>query len=1056
MTYGDLNLAAEKLACRLRQLGVAPETRVGVCLERTPDLIVALLGIMKAGGAYVPIDPSYPKSRIDFMLDDAAAEIVVSEIRYNDLLGSDRIRIRVREPSDDRIQLAGGAQLPPSCPTNAAYVIYTSGSTGTPKGVTIEHRSVIELLRWTRKHYSNERLRCVLASTSVCFDLSVFEIFVPLTTGGSIFLVENAIELSSIKNHDITLVNTVPSAAAELVRTQGIPPSVRTINVAGEPLSKQLVRDLYSAMDNAQKSHQASNDSFTEDSVESATPAVFNLYGPSEDTTYSTVALMDPNETGQTSPIGVPVDGTQAYVLDEYLDLLPTGMVGELYLAGRGLARGYWQRPSLTAECFIPNPFSTDGHPLYRTGDRVRIRHDGQLEFLGRTDKQIKLRGFRIELGEIEQAILQNEEISNVAVEIFDQPNQVKSGSSAGKQIVAYLQQRIPSSTVETLSADSQFADGIRRRLAQRLPSYMLPSILIDMPELPKLPNGKIDRSALPQPQFEPATAVTHPPTNELETALQAIWQDLLNHDNIGVHDNFFSIGGDSIVALQMISRARHQGIQFQPRELFENPTIAGIASHAGQMKTESVEIHDPGSETGEAPLAPIQNWFFNLSLDHPEQWNQAILLEVNEPLQEDLLSEAVKELSIQHPALRATFTHANDQWRQTITPPGSTPPLTVVRRDAKDADQVIESIGTQVQSSFQLDTGPLWHVVYFDLMVENRPIRRLLVACHHLIIDGVSWRIMLADMQLTYRQLQRTGTTQHAPSTTFASTWVRHLRSSQDLLEDTPYWDHINKQIANLSLPVDHPNGDNLMGNSRSQSLRLSENSTTQLLTSVPKNYAIRSEELIIAALVQVVATWSEERSVALQLERHGRLDRGPQFDLTRTVGWLTSLFPVVIPADQKLETTEFLKEVKDTLRTVPFDGVGYGIAEHDRCHQNVPAIRFNYLGQADRSFGSDSMFSLASESPGRARHPDDARDVLHEVNAVVTHGELQIHWIYPENMYTKDTMHRLATQFRKKLLSLIDFCLNTESEDGYSESDFPQMNFKPGELDDLLRGLE
>ena len=1056
MTYGDLNLAAEKLAYRLRQLGVVPETRVGVCLERTPDLIVALLGIMKAGGAYVPIDPSYPKSRIDFMLDDAAAEIVVSAIRYNDLLDSDRIRIRVREPSDDQIQLAGGAQLPPNCPTNAAYIIYTSGSTGTPKGVTIEHRSVIELLRWTRKHYSNERLRCVLASTSVCFDLSVFEIFVPLTTGGSIFLVENAIELSSIKNHDITLVNTVPSAAAELVRTQGIPPSVRTINVAGEPLSKQLVRDLYSAMDNAQKSNQDSDDSFTEDSVESATPAVFNLYGPSEDTTYSTVALMDPNETGQTSPIGVPVDGTQAYVLDEHLDLLPTGMVGELYLAGRGLARGYWQRPSLTAECFIPNPFSTDGQPLYRTGDRVRIRHDGQLEFLGRTDKQIKLRGFRIELGEIEQAILQNEEISNVAVEIFDQPNQVKSGSSAGKQIVAYLQQRIPSSTVETLSADSQFADGIRRRLAQRLPSYMLPSVLIDMPELPKLPNGKIDRSSLPKPQFEPATAVTHPPTNELETALQAIWQDLLNHDNIGVHDNFFSIGGDSIVALQMIARARLQGIQFQPRELFENPTIAGIASHAGQMNTESIEIHDPGSEVGEAPLAPIQNWFFELSLNHPEHWNQAILLQVNEPLQEDLLSESINELSTQHPALRATFNRANDQWRQTITPPGSTPPLTVVRHDTNDADEVIERIGTQVQSSFKLDTGPLWHIVYFDLTVDNRPVRRLLVACHHLIIDGVSWRILLADLQLTYRQLQRTGKTQHVPPTTFASNWVRHLKSSQDLLEDNLYWDDIDKQVAKLSLPIEQPNGDNLMGNSRSQSLRLSEKSTTQLLKSVPENYAIRSEELIIAALVQVLATWSEEGAVALQLERHGRLDRGPRFDLTRTVGWLTSLFPVVIPADHKLETTEFLKDVKDALRTVPLDGVGYGIAERDHCHQKVPDFRFNYLGQADGSFGADSMFSLASESPGRARHPDDARDVLHEVNAVVTRGELQIHWIYPDNMYTRDTMHRLASQFRKNLLSLIDFCLNSESDDGYSESDFPQMNFQPGELDDLMRGLE
>ena len=1056
MTYRELNGAADHLANRLQQLGVAPETRVGVCLDRTPDLIIALLGIQKAGGAYVPIDPNYPKSRIEFMLDDASADIVVSRICYKDLLGPDRIRIDVNDSSVDLTKPTPELQISPCCPTNAAYVMYTSGSTGIPKGVTIEHRSAIELVRWAQNFYSKERLQCVLASTSVCFDLSVFEIFVPLLTGGSILLVENALELSSFKTNDITLINTVPSAASELVRSQNIPPSVRTINVAGEPLSKQLARDLYLAMNNAPKTRGSSEISATDGAVKSVSSAVYNLYGPSEDTTYSTVALMDPDEAGQTSPIGVPVDGTQAYVLDEHLDVLPAGVVGDLYLAGTGLARGYWQRPALTAECFVPNPFSTDGHPLYRTGDRVRTRHDGQLEFLGRIDKQIKLRGFRIELGEIEQAILQSDEISHAAVELVDIPNQVESSSSAGKQIVAYLQRQTPSSTVETLSADSQLADAIRRRLGKRLPNYMLPSILIDMPELPRLPNGKIDRSSLPQPQFEPATAVTHPPTNQLETALQEIWQDLLNHDNIGVHDNFFSIGGDSIVALQMIARARHQGIQLRPRDLFENPTIAGIASHADEVNTEGIEIHDPGSEVGEAPLAPIQNWFFELSLNHPEHWNQAILLQVNEPLQEDLLSESINELSTQHPALRATFNRANDQWRQTITPPGSTPPLTVVRQDTNDADEVIERIGAQVQSSFKLDTGPLWHIVYFDLTVDNRPVRRLLVACHHLIIDGVSWRILLADLQLTYRQLQRTGKTQHVPPTTFASNWVRHLKSSQDLLEDNLYWDDIDKQVAKLSLPIEQPNGDNLMGNSRSQSLRLSEKSTTQLLKSVPENYAIRSEELIIAALVQVLATWSEERAVALQLERHGRLDRGPRFDLTRTVGWLTSLFPVVIPADHKLETTEFLKDVKDALRTVPLDGVGYGIAEREHCHPKVPDFRFNYLGQADGSFGSDSMFSLASESPGRARHPDDARDVLHEVNAVVTRGELQIHWIYPENMYTRDTMHRLASQFRKNLLSLIDFCLNSESDDGYSESDFPQMNFKPGELDDLMRGLE
>ena len=1080
LTYAELDAQANKIALALKAMGVGAESRVGVCLKRTTNLVVAILGVLKADAAYVPIDPAYPQNRINFMLEDSRAKVV---IRWNDGLSLERTSplhekrvtwFPADPESDSELNaptptpayrseepvggpLAHGKPTVTCRPANAAYIIYTSGSTGTPKGVVIEHRSAVALVDWATSVFSTGELSGVLASTSICFDLSVFELFVPLCSGGTVVLVENA--LAEIPHqHPVTLINTVPSAATELASRNAIPHSVTTINLAGEPLSKQLVSDLY----RHQKTDQPA---FT----------IHNLYGPSEDTTYSTFARMDLDESGATSPIGHAVGATQAFVLDDYLNKVPSGFPGELYLAGEGVARGYWNRSALTAEVFLPNPFRETGQPMYRTGDRVRRRYDGQLEFLGRIDDQIKLRGFRIELGEIEQVLTRHPDIKEAVASVVT----VDGGSTASpsQQLVAYLVNVHDNQDTRALSPSSSEANKFREFLRKNLPDHMIPSLYAFIPSVPLLPNGKINRKALRLPKWDTSPRPV-PPTNDIEQTLHAIWRDLLGRDGIGITDNFFSLGGDSIIALQMISRAGRDGLKISPRDVFQHPTINQLAVLAERL-TNKVPPKRL-LEQQQVPLTPIQRWFFHLPLEHPAHWNQSLLVTVNEELHVDKLRDALRVLAEQHPVLGASFKHCPDGWQQTWNPPTENVPLEVVRCETSEVAKVVHESATKAQAAFQLDSGPLWKVVYFDLRHSIRqsekpelpqtkqplPFRRLLVVCHHLLVDGVSWRILFADLQFIYQQLVKTGRTELMPSTTSVTDWVHHLEEHESFIAEDEYWQHTDQNINASSLPLDVPHGHNSMRHAKTHRVQFGREHTQSLLSDVPQQFPIRIEELLIAALAHTVANWSGRSTVPLQLERHGRIDHGQEFDLSRTVGWLTSMFPVIVPVPSHNDLEKLIIQAKEALRRVPSDGAGYGVLRwgqqnkkmlttHDPV-RSAPAIRFNYLGQSDQLFSETSLFSPAHESTGAARHPDDPRDVIFEINAVISDGRLSVHWTYGSELYHAQTIHKLVNNFRKSVLALIRFCLSSSANSGYTESDFPQMDFEPGELDDLLRDLE
>ncbi len=550
----DLNARANRLAHHLRKLGVGPEVRVGILLPRSIEMIVGLFAVLKAGGAYVPLDAAYPPERLAFMLADSQARVLITLDDASLNLASD-VSVVCLDVEQASIERESVEDLDPlATADNLAYVIYTSGSTGKPKGVGIEHRSAVAFYHWSKNFFAQSELAGTLASTSVCFDLSVFEIFVPLSCGGTVILAKDILQLPALPSAaKVTLVNTVPSAMTELLNLKGVPPSVRVVNLAGEQLHDSLVQRLY----------QFPN-----------VDRVVNLYGPTEDTTYSTFALLN-RETSGAVPIGRPIANTETYLLDERMQPVPIGVAGEIYLGGEGLARGYLQRADLTAARFVPHPFAQrPGQRLYRTGDQARYLPDGSIVYLGRDDRQVKLRGYRIELDEIETVLCQHEAIDRAVVTIRE-----KAGD---KRIVAYVVPR------------QQLAlSDIRDYLKQRLPSYMVPPAIVLMESLPLTPNDKVDHRALP----EPTVAIDGQrefvaPANERERTLAAIWTQLLGMEHPSRNDNFFELGGHSLLAVRLISRMREVfQLELTIGDVFMHPTIASLAAHLESLASKGAVV---------------------------------------------------------------------------------------------------------------------------------------------------------------------------------------------------------------------------------------------------------------------------------------------------------------------------------------------------------------------------------------------------------------------------------------------------------------------------------
>ncbi|HEX6042090.1 non-ribosomal peptide synthetase, partial [Longimicrobium sp.] len=773
-TYGELDARANRLANHLRGRGVGPESRVGVCLDRTPEMLVALLAVLKAGGAYVPLDPALPRERLGFMAQDARVRLVLTA---SDL--ADRLPDAVEPVALDVIRdalAAEPAEAPESGahPENLSHVIFTSGSTGRPKGVMIRHSATVALLHWMRDHVSDEERASVLASTSINFDVSVAEIFGAICWGGTLVLVENALELPSVADQQIRYASMVPTAAAELLRSGGIPASLRTMNLAGEALPSDLAQGLYKT---------------------GFVVKVGNLYGPTEDTSYSTFALV-PKGSDRVR-IGRALANSRAYVLDAQLRPAPVGVAGELYLAGAGLARGYEAQPGLTAERFVPDPFGPAGARMYRTMDRVRWTADGELEYFGRTDTQVKVRGFRIELGEIETSLRAHPAIGEaVAV--------VREDAPGDRRIVAYL--------VAAPGAEVPAATDLRAHLKAHLPEYMVPSAFVPMDALPLTGSGKTDRNALPAPDASALrTAEYVTPRTEAEEALAAVFGEVLGVERVGIHDDFFGLGGHSLLAMRAVTRVRDAlGVELPVRAFFEASTVAGLAPRIAALApaTDAPLVPVPRHQPLPLSFAQQRLWFVQQLDPSNVAYNMVGVVRLDGRLDAEALRRSLDALAARHESLRTTFTMGDGEPVQHVAPSLRIDVETVDLADAADRRAETERQAAFEQARpFDLAAGPL---VRARLLRFADDAHVLLLSMHHVISDGWSRGVIVREISALYAAFAA-GEAPSLPALPVQyadyAVWQRARMAGDRMARELAYW---TGQLAGappaLSLPTDHP----------------------------------------------------------------------------------------------------------------------------------------------------------------------------------------------------------------------------------------------------------
>ncbi|WP_432079842.1 amino acid adenylation domain-containing protein, partial [Streptomyces sp. YPW6] len=970
VSYAELDTRANQIADALIAAGVEPGSLVGVCLDRSAEVPAVLLGVWKAGAGYVPLDPGYPADRIEFMLADAEVRLVITEQPFADGFTETVLLEEVSGPASDP-----GVTVDPD---DIAYVMFTSGSTGRPKGVVVEHRSVVRLV-WGQTYagFGPDSTQLLLAP--LAFDASTFELWGALINGGRLVVAPPGVvgvsELAGlISGHGIRSLWLTASLFNAVVDED---PSVLTgldrILVGGEALSVRHVRAAQQAVPGLR---------------------VVNGYGPTETTTFAcTYAVPELEQGAQGVPIGGPLGNTTAYVLDERMEPVPTGVSGELFIGGAGVARGYLHRPGQTAQRFVADPFGGGpGDRLYRTGDVVRWTAKGVLEFVGRADDQVKLRGFRIELGEVEAAVAGHPAVQDVVVLVHDQ------------RLVAY---------VTPAGEDFVEQEELREFVARSLPEYMVPAVVMVLEKLPLTPSGKLDRRALPAPEAVHAEYVA--PRDRTELVLAEVWAEVLGVERVGIHDNFFELGGDSILSIQVVARARARGVGITPKLVFDHPTVADLALVAG---VESVQA-EQGVVTGEAPLIPIQNWFFGQELPEQDHFNQSVLLNVA-GADREALAAVVETLLTHHDALRLR----SDGSRMWFAEP-----------DGKGLEDADGRTADEIQASLDLVNGP---VARFVLLPGNR----LLIVVHHMAVDGVSWRILLEDLAAAYQ-----GAPLAAKTTSFKE-WAKRLRQAADPTEDG-YWD----TVPATALPVDRPGGENTLASAESLAVELDEAETQALLTEVPAAYRTQINDVLLTALAQTLAEWTGQDTVTVALEGHGREELFDDVDLSRTVGWFTSLFPVALePGGQ--EPGPALKAVKEQLRAVPRRGVGYGLT-HDLTALPT-GLSFNYLGQLDSGTATgDGPFTPVDEPAGRPVSLLGHRAHTLDVNAAVRDGRLNVAWTYSSNLHDRATVTGLAEDFIARMRVLIDHCLSPEAG-GVTPSDFPLAGLEAGELDSLLDALD
>jgi amino acid adenylation domain-containing protein/non-ribosomal peptide synthase protein (TIGR01720 family) len=1022
ITYRELNERTGRLARRLNEKGVSRGDVVGIFGDNSIEIVIAMLAVLKSGAAYLPIDSDYPLDRIEYLLEDSRVKMLLVQETPPEGL---KLRCEWMDVGRKEIYEQGGLAVEnPSHPQDIAYIIYTSGTTGRPKGAQITHQGLVNYIWWAKKVYvGDERLDFPLYS-SISFDLTVTSIYTPLITGNKIVIYRGDDKFDRIKKaiseNKVGIMKLTPTHLKILAELDCSASGIRKLIVGGENLRADLARKISAQFG---------------DQIE-----IYNEYGPTETVVGCMIYRFDPaKDPAGSVPIGTPADNVRIYILDRYQKPVPRGAVGEIHISGDGVAKGYINKPELTSEKFIPNPF-IPGKMMYKSGDLAKMLPDGNLEYIGRIDNQVKIRGYRIEPGEIESCLLQMASVRQAVV----------IGGEDGdgnKDLCAYV-----------VAANHTGIGDIRDYLGAVLPEYMIPSRFYRIDRIPVNINGKVDREALLEIQDRMGMDDEYAaPRNEAEEKLAEIWSQVLAIEKVGIHDSFFALGGDSIKAIQVSARMQKFQMKVRLHDILQHPTIGELSAYVQTNRRET----DQGPVSGKVELSPAQKWFFQRKLPDRHHYNQAVMLRGNS-FDGAIVKRVFAKLMEHHDALRMVYRIKGDQVLQICRGWEDGPfDLDIIDlRGMPSGIDVIPAKATDLQGSMNLEKGAL---VKLGLFLTDQG-DHLLIAIHHLVVDSVSWRIILEDFYQGYRQAVHHEAITFQPKTDSFQAWTEQLNlyaDSAELLSEIEYWNGFKDYDPRL-FSKENIREDCKRKGRRTFTVSLNQKYTEMLLKETHKAFNTEISDLLLTALGLSVKEITRKDKIIVALEGHGREELFKNIDISRTVGWFTSIYPVMLDLSQSDDLSYLIRYIKEGLRRVPNKGVGFGILKYmtDSTDKepdafNIrPEISFNYHGQVEGDLQNE-LFRESNLAAGMMTGIHSECEYPLDINGRVTDRQLTLKLYYDGSIYSESTAGRLMGSLIMHLQRIIDFCA-THQEITPTPSDLGDPNISLEELEKITELIE
>lgn len=1020
LTYEALNHQANRLAHFLLEQGISNNTVVGVMVKHSIETVVAILGVLKTGAAYLPIEPEYPVDRIQHMLSDSQADAIITnyevprELSFAGqvfLVNSNQESFSVTNPSVKQTANA------------LAYIMYTSGSTGKPKGIMIEHRGLVNYLWWAKQKYVRADDEVFPLYSSLAFDLTVTSIFVPLISGSCIAVYrddeDEYVLYRILKDGLATVVKLTPSHLSLLRNNLIQNTSIRRLIVGGEDLKTALAKDIFDIF-------QGRID-------------ILNEYGPTETVIGCMIHTYNPNCTRLSVPIGKPIQNVKLYILDNDLQPVPYGETGELFVAGACVGRGYRNNSELTNRLFLDSPF-VQGERMYRTGDLVRYFREGDIEYLGRSDQQVKIRGHRIELGEIEQKLMMHSNVQNALV--------LACKDSEGHfSLIGYV-----------VLHNDEPVNEIRKFVAHSLPGFMVPSAIIPLEALPLTSNGKVDHSRLPKAPTR-QVKVRNPLTRQLsskELAFLESVQMVLRVSYVGLEDDFYHLGGDSIKAIQISSMASQHNINIRAKNILSYPVFADMLAFIQDVDLEkSVQ----SSCSGSVITTPIVSWFFEQRLHNRNHYNQSILLEMNQEVRFEDLINSLNEVVRMHDALRLNYNSKtgllfyNDKhMMQTL----DIPVYDLSAELPKERFRKVEEIGESMKSSFRLESDLLFKACLF-ICEEDPP--KLLLTAHHLVVDAYSWLIILEDLQdcLSFDSKLHNPISRKRKTSSYQE-WAETLThfSQREALLSVNYWiSCASKQQLMFSVP--EYNG-SLQGPPIIRNVRLDRSTVNALWHQANIAFHTMPQDLIVTALALALSYLSGHTHISIELEGHGRDQIDDNLDISRTVGWFTNIYPLQLDLTDPKDLLRTIIEVKEQIRKVPHKGLSYGVLKYLQGtsfpQQTRLPVRLNFLGDME-VLSNYVSFTVNQESSGADSDSLNELNALVEIDAIKIHGELRANMKFHPSLAGTSIIHRLTESFQHYLEEVITFCLDRE-DSLFTPTDFDTVTLSQEELDYIMRTIK